>query len=96
MFVKQHTPGKVRYFTYWLEWPDGSQPWVDQVEFVHDLQFELKNTRFMKDPTLPAHVATDLVRKGETRWMDSNGVTHRVVIEETKRNRRWGTSRKIS
>lgn len=92
--VKSHTPGKSRYFTYWLEWPDGTQPWVDQVEFVHDLQFELKNTRFMKDPMMPPHIATDLVRKGEARWMDSNGVTHRVVIEETKRNRRWGVKRK--
>ena len=92
--VKHHTPGKVRFFTYWLEWPDGSEPWVDQTPFVHDLQFELKNTRFMKDPTLPAHVALDLIRKGETRWMDTNGVTHRVVVEETKRNRRWGVRRK--
>lgn len=92
-YTKEHTPGTVRYFTYYLEWPDGSEPWIDQVPFVHDLQFELKNTRFMKDPLVPAHVATDLLRKGEAQWKDHNGVVNRIVIEKTKRNRRWGTRR---
>lgn len=92
--VEQHTPGVVRYFTYYLEWPDGSERWVDQTPFVHDLQFELKNTRFMKDPTMPAHIAGDLIRKGEATWNDTNGVKHTIIIEKTVRNKRWGVRRK--
>lgn len=92
--VENHTPGEVRYFSYWLIWPDGSEPWIDQTPFVHDLQFTLQNTRFMKDPTLPGHVGHDLANRGEAEWFDNNGVRHRVVIERTKRNRRWGVRRK--
>lgn len=92
--VQQHTPGEVRYFTYWLHWPDGSDPWVDQTPFVHDLQFELKNTRLMQDPLIPAHVAGDLIRTGEATWFDRNGVRHLVQIEKTQRNRRWGVRRR--
>lgn len=92
--VVSHTPGVVRYFTYYLEWPDGSERWQDQTPFVHDLQFELQNTRFMQDPLIPAHVASDLMRKGETSWVDGNGVRHIVVIERQKRARNWGVKRR--
>lgn len=92
--VDHHTPGVVRYFTYYLEWPDGSEPWVDQVPIVHDLQFSLQNSRFNHDPSIPAHVLHDLARTGEAKWQDNNGVTHRVIVEKTKRNRRWGVKRK--
>lgn len=91
--VENHTPGVQRYFTYYLCFPDGDE-WVDQTPFVHELQFELRNTRFMRDPTLPAHVGHDLARKGEAEWFDSNGIRHRVIVEKTKRNRRWGVRRK--
>lgn len=93
MAVKDHTPGDVRYFTYWLYWPDGSRPWVDQTPFVNPLQFELKNTRFMKDPKIPKSVAYDLIRKGEADFVDSNKVRHRIVIESEARAREWGTKR---
>ena len=88
--VVKEKSDKVRYFTYYLIWPDGSEPWVDQVPFIHDLQFELKQTRFAKDPTLPSTIQGDLLRSGEARWKDRNGVEHLVRIEETVRNRRWG------
>jgi hypothetical protein len=89
--IPEHTPGKTRYFTYFLEWPDGSAPWVDQVPFVHPLQWELKQSRFVKDPTAPSTLALDLLRKGECQWTDRNQVVHRVIIESKERARRWGT-----
>lgn len=92
--VKHHTPGKVRYFTYYLVWPDGSEPWVDQVPFVHDLQWELKHMRFMKDPLIDKDkCAWDLLYNGECRWTDKNDVTHRIVIDEKERKRNWGTNK---
>jgi len=91
--VKHHTPGEVRYFSYFLHFPDGDE-WVDQTPFVNDLQFVLANTRFMKDPTLPGHVGHDLANRGDAEWFDNNGVRHTVVIEKTVRNRRWGVRRK--
>jgi hypothetical protein len=80
----------VRYFTYYLIFPRDKDVWVDQVPFIHDLQFELKNTGFGKDPAK----ARDILLHGETKWKDHNGVTHRVVIEEEKRARKWGTTTK--
>lgn len=79
-----------RYFTYYLYFPKEPEPWIDQIPFIHDLQFELQNTRWAMD----AVKKNDLLRKGETSWTDHNGVKHRVVIERTVRNRRWGVNRK--
>lgn len=91
--VLDHTPGRIRYLTYWLEWPDGSEPWVDCVPFVHPLSFELRNTVFMKNPMAPETLAYDILRKGEGMWTDKNGVLHRITIENQKRARRWGTNK---
>lgn len=84
--IKEHTPGTVRYFTYWVIFPGDNEAWVDQTPFVHDLQFQLKKTAF--NPSQ----CRDLLHKGETQWSDSNGVKHRVVIEETQRPKVWGKS----
>ncbi len=81
-----HTPGKVRYFTYYLIFPGDNDFWVDQSPFVHDLQFELKQTTFRGAPD----IYRDLLTKGEAKWKDHNGVTHRVVIEDVQRPRKWG------
>lgn len=90
---KQHDKGNVRYFTYYLIFPRGSKEkraaddvWCAQIPFIHDLQFQLKQTSWRNDPVK----CNDLIRKGETKWIDHNGVTHRIVIEDVVRPRRWG------
>lgn len=88
MGIKEKTYD-VRYFTYYLIFPGEKDYWVDQTPFIHDLQFQLKNTRWGNDPIK----CRDLLVKGETSWRDSNGVTHRVVVESEKRPRRWGVRR---
>jgi hypothetical protein len=87
--VKEHTPGTVRYFTHRLEFPDGDE-WVDQVPFVHDLQFELKKTRWYKHD---AGIYRDLLTKGQAKWTDHNGVKNWVIIETVQRPRVWGTKK---
>lgn len=88
MGVKDKTIGEVRYFTYWLTFPDGER-WVDQVPFVHDLQWELKHSCFDLEPYRKA----DLVKKGETWWKDHNSVEHHVKIETKERPRKWGKTK---
>jgi hypothetical protein len=85
MAVKDKTPGEIRFFTYWIIFPDGDE-WVDQVPFVHDLQWELKNSCFELEPVLKH----ELQKKGDIHWKDHNGITHRVKIESVRRSRRWG------
>ncbi len=87
---KEHTPGQVRYFTYYLIFPGSNEAWVDQSPFVHDLQFELSRTRWSND----RNKMNDLLKKGETQWKDNNGVTHRVVIETVERPRVWGIKKR--
>lgn len=91
--VKNHTPGKVRYFTYYLDFPDGDQ-WIDQVSFVHPLDFELKQTVFLKSPKMPGHIANDIIRVGESTWLDHNGLRHTIKVESMLRKRKWGVKRK--
>jgi hypothetical protein len=84
--VANHIPGTVRYFTYYLEFPDGER-WQDQIPFVHALDFEIKNTNWPKhNPS----VYRDIVTKGEARFTDQNGVKHIIVVEEKVRPRHWG------
>lgn len=90
--VKAHTPGRVRFITYYLIFPGDMDVWVDQTPFVHELSFQLKQTRWRHEP----NKLNELMKKGETTWKDNNGVTHRVVIEETERPRKWGTRKKAS
>lgn len=86
MSVSDHKPGVVRYFTYRLIFPGDKDEWVDQVAFVHPLQFQLKQTVWKDDK-----IACDaLITKGEHSWYDSNHVRHLIIVEETKRQRRWG------
>lgn len=75
-----------RFFTYFVEFPDG-ETWVDQLPFIHDLQFELRNTRWW---THHPEVARDILVKGEGRWTDRNSVKHTVKVEDKKRPRIWG------
>jgi hypothetical protein len=76
-----------RYFTYYLTFPgEENDPWIDQVPFIHELQFELRNTTFGKVPDL----ARSILLTGECEWKDHNGVKHRVVVEEEARPKNWG------
>lgn len=93
---QQHTKGKTRYFTYYLIFPVGSEEhrkaddtWCAQIPFIHDLQFQLKQTKWANDPI----ICGDLIRRGETKWRDHNGVTHRIVVEDVVRPKRWGINR---
>lgn len=88
MEVKDHTPGTIRYFTYYIYFPQDKEEWVDQISFVHPLSWELKHSAF-KDDALKCN---DLLKRGETSWRDHNGVMHRIVIETEKRPRKWGKS----
>jgi hypothetical protein len=89
MRVKNHTPGQIRYFTYYLIFPKDKDVWVDQVPFVHPLSYELKRTTFGKNP----EVARTIMKNGECHWKDHNGVTHRVVVEEEVRAKNWGVKK---
>lgn len=78
---------KTRYFTYYLYFPgERNDPWVDQVPFIHELEFELTQTRFGIDPSHKR----DIMQKGECEWTDQNSVKHRVVVEDVKRPKKWG------
>jgi hypothetical protein len=91
MGIKQKSP-EVRYWTYYMHFPgEMDDPWIDQTPFIHDLQFELKNTTFGKDPEL----ARNILLKGECQWKDHNGVTHRVVVDDTIRVRKWGKRQRV-
>jgi len=83
---KSKTVGEIRYFTYFLRFPDGEE-WIDQEPFVHELEFELQQSVFALD----VKKLNDLLTKGETWWTDNNSVEHHVKIESVKRERRWGT-----
>lgn len=74
-----------RYWTYYLEFPDG-ETWVQQEPFIHDLQWELAQSCFDTEP----HMKRDLLVKGETKWTDQNGLKHWVRIEDKEQPRRWG------
>lgn len=85
--IKDHTPGKVRYLTYYLEFPDGDT-WCDQIKFVHPLSFELQRTRWYKHEP---GIYRDLMAKGEGSFKDQNGVRHIIKVEEIERPRKWGS-----
>jgi len=85
---KNKTLGQVRYFSYFLQFPDGEE-WVKSIPFVHELSYELPRTTFGKIPDL----ASSLLKKGECHWKDNNGVTHRVLIENDARTENWGVKR---
>lgn len=78
---RNKTLGHVRYFTLYRIFPGERDYWVDQVPIVHELDFTLKNSRWRNDP----QKCHDLLKKGETKWVDHNGVTHRLVIEDVQR-----------
>lgn len=89
MAVKNKTVGEIRYFTYWIRFPDGEE-WVDQVPFVHELDFELRQSVFDLDPIKK----NDLLTKGETHWKDKNSVEHLVRVENVERKRNWGPKKR--
>jgi hypothetical protein len=95
MGIKNHTPGQIRYFTYYIEFPEslratmGADHWVDSVPFVHELQFELKKTTFGKIPGM----ARDILAKGECHWKDQNGVGHRVKVTNEPETKIWGVKK---
>lgn len=93
MGVKEHTPGQIRYFTYFLIFPKDKDVWVDSIPFVHPLDFELKRMPvILQRPEL----ARDLLNKGEASFIDHNGVRHRIVIEDKPRKRRWGKNQGLA
>ena len=79
--VKNHTPGKIRYFTYIIEFEDGETR-MYQISFVHPLDFELKQTNWYKFNT---SVYRDLLSKGEARLVDNNRVKWCIRIENDLR-----------
>jgi hypothetical protein len=89
MGIKSKSPD-VRYLTYFLIFPGDNDYWVDQTPFIHDLQFELKNWHGINKNHKRVR---DILTKGETHWQDHNGVTHRLIIEEKQRARKWGTGK---
>lgn len=89
MSVKEWTLGETRYLTYYLIFPDGDT-WWDQEAFWGPLSTWLKITTFARQPK----ICVDLLRKGESRWKERNGMIHRVVIESVNRGTKWGVQRK--
>lgn len=85
----KHKEFHPRYITYYVHFPGDKQPWCVQFPFIHDLNFQLKQTKLMPQ------VKSDLLKKGESTWKPGDGTTHRVVIEEIQRPRVWGTTRKL-
>lgn len=82
------TMGKpmLRYFTYYLIFPDDTV-WVDQVPFANnDLEDELNKTTFGKIDK----IRRSILKTNEASWKDENGVWSRVVVEMRKRPRVWG------
>ena len=91
--TKLRRPARVRYFTYFLEFPDGDV-WVRQKAFVHDMEWEC--TQLLKEHKKDSEWkdrARDLFKKGETWWKDELNVEHRIKIEEKKRPEKWGVAR---
>lgn len=83
--IKSMGGAKLRYFTYYLIFPDDTY-WVDQQPFVHNLEYELTKATFGKIPRLRKKI----LKTGECSWKDQNGVWHKIVIEKEKRQRIWG------
>lgn len=82
--------GRVRYITYYLIFPGDNDYWVDQRPLIHDINFEIQNMKAInKDPDK----VKKILKNGEVSWKDHNGVTHRIVIEEKERPRKWGIQR---
>lgn len=87
--IKNKTLGQIRYFSYFLQFPNGEE-WVESRPFVHELSFELQNTTFGRVHELYRM----MMKTGSCHWKDHNGVTHRVVVEDTPRLKVWGTKKK--
>lgn len=71
---------EIRYWTWYIEFPDG-ETMVKQSPFIHDLQFELKNTIFRHNQG----ACRSLLTKGEYSWKDTNKVRHTMRIENAPR-----------
>lgn len=84
----QYAGGQVRYFTYWLIFPD-DEAWVEQKPFTGRIEEEVLYTRWRKNPD----VCRALSKHGNYSFKDHNGVTHKIVVEEQERPRVWGVRR---
>jgi hypothetical protein len=82
-----HIPGTVRYFTHYLTFPDGDV-WCKQYPFVHELQFQLKNTPFKNRPD----AIRDFLQKGEHRYIDRNGLINLIRIDNEPVPENWGNA----
>lgn len=89
MGIKNHTLGETRYLTYELMFKDGEH-WIEQEPFWGPLDTWLKLTEFKKRPS----ICIDLIYKGESHWVDQNGVTHKVSITNKEMPKKWGTGKK--
>jgi len=84
MKTPRHKEYHTRYFTIYVQFPDGEE-WCAQVPFIQDLSFQLKQTKWNPD------ICRKLLKHGEAHWKDAhNGVTHRVVVDDVTRPRKWG------
>jgi hypothetical protein len=89
MGIKNHTLGETRYLTYQLIFPGDKDVWTDQEPFWGPLDTWLRLTTFARRPD----VCAELLIKGEARWKDTNGVTHKLSIDTQERPRVWGTKK---
>lgn len=87
---------KLRYWTYTLMFPDGDV-WVDQKPMVESFDVECLNMiAGHHDKALWSARMRQLRLRGFVSWKDAHKVEHLVVIENTKRRKRWGTDDKKS
>lgn len=86
---------KVVYMTYVLTFPDGDQ-WTRQEPFsMHDLDHRLKqmiaeHSRARSEWKLRTMA---LWKAGECWWKDEAGIEHLILIEDKKRDERWGVTK---
>lgn len=96
--IPLHTPGQVRYFTHYLYFPHDNDVWIDQEPFIHDLIFEFKRTQWAKFPNIIREFLTngeisyeEVVMVGKHKFK----VRHRYVIDDVKREKKWGMNSKL-
>lgn len=91
MGVKQKVIGETRYFTFYLEFPNGDVKW-HQVPFIHDLMFELPNiAKRLGALGIVDHPGfeRELLHKGEYQWRDFRFNKWMLRIENEAKKDNW-------
>lgn len=87
---------KVVYMTYVLTFPD-TEVWIKQDPFsAHDMAWKLQQMikEHARTESEWKHRAMALWKAGECWWKDEAGCEHLVMIEDKKRETRWGLNQK--